>query len=266
METMKLYKFVNSQYGLWDLRERKIKISRLEELNDPSELRAIRSSLPDFKQALEDDRIEFSNKYGLLCFCEDWRSPVLWAHYAENHIGLCLGFEVYNDDLSENKIKYEKEPIVDPPYFEKLIATSNEQIQRKSDYTDKSTSPEDFVIREREAIAQIEAENLKSVESDKEGICLMTKNLLTKHIDWSYEKEYRFFPILKTTEKINNKYFYDFTSDTNNIKLVEVIIGLKSKISLNIVNDALGVSFEYVKIFKVGLHDEEFEMDRTQWK
>jgi hypothetical protein len=33
-------------------------------------------------------------KYGLLCFCRNWRNPVLWSHYAEKHTGVCYGFDV----------------------------------------------------------------------------------------------------------------------------------------------------------------------------
>lgn len=35
-----------------------------------------------------------SEKYGLLCFCETWQSPLLWNHYADRHKGICLGFDV----------------------------------------------------------------------------------------------------------------------------------------------------------------------------
>ena len=31
---------------------------------------------------------------GLLCFSFNWSNPVLWAHYAEKHAGICLGFNV----------------------------------------------------------------------------------------------------------------------------------------------------------------------------
>ncbi len=32
--------------------------------------------------------------HGLLCFCRTWRNPVMWAHYAKNHTGVCYGFDV----------------------------------------------------------------------------------------------------------------------------------------------------------------------------
>lgn len=259
MNTIKLYKFVDSRYGLWDLCERKIKISRLEDLNDPFELKVVRTPWPEINQIFEDLRIDFSKKYGLLCFCKDWRSQVLWAHYAENHQGLCFGFEICKDNVRE--VKYVEKPNYDDPHFKTLIAIRDEQVKKIFDYLNKSKSYEESELRFREIIEQVIEENRKSAESDEEGLRLMEEDLTTKSLRWSYESEYRFLTKL-------NQGFYDFTSYTdnakNNIKLIEVIIGINSSLSLNAVQNALGDSFEYVKIFKSGLHDEEFEMKRTQ--
>ncbi|MBI4471214.1 MAG: DUF2971 domain-containing protein [Acidobacteria bacterium] len=37
------------------------------------------------------------NKTGVLCFSLKWASPLLWAHYADKHKGICLGFDVPNE-------------------------------------------------------------------------------------------------------------------------------------------------------------------------
>jgi hypothetical protein len=34
---------------------------------------------------------------GLICFSQRCNNPVLWAHYADSHKGLCLGFDVPDD-------------------------------------------------------------------------------------------------------------------------------------------------------------------------
>lgn len=33
---------------------------------------------------------------GLICFSNDWRSPLLWSHYADQHRGIALGFNLSN--------------------------------------------------------------------------------------------------------------------------------------------------------------------------
>ena len=39
--------------------------------------------------------------HGMLCFSEAWSDPVIWAHYSDKHRGLCLGFEIENDEEKE---------------------------------------------------------------------------------------------------------------------------------------------------------------------
>ena len=48
------------------------------------------------------------------------------------------------------------------------------------------------------------------------------------------------------------------------IKLTEVIIGIKSNISCNEVEKALGNLANDVEIFKVRRHDKKFEMQRDE--
>ena len=42
---------------------------------------------------------------GLLCFSRHWYSPALWAHYADNLKGMCLGFDI-PDDKSAQAVQY----------------------------------------------------------------------------------------------------------------------------------------------------------------
>jgi hypothetical protein len=91
---MRVYKFLNAKYGLEALDKRRLKIARINELNDPFELlginlsnRKLRSAFMEMKNALNENR-------GLLCFSKRWSNPVLWSHYSDCHRGLCLGFDV----------------------------------------------------------------------------------------------------------------------------------------------------------------------------
>jgi hypothetical protein len=49
---MRAYHFVSSQHALEDIRYRRLKIARLDELNDPFELWAIAQPEPSLRQAL----------------------------------------------------------------------------------------------------------------------------------------------------------------------------------------------------------------------
>jgi hypothetical protein len=88
------YHFVSLQYGLDDLRHRRLKISRLDDLNDPFELWAIAQPDSRVRQALKATKEKMAQQCGLLCFSLEWHNPVLWSHYADRHRGIALGFDV----------------------------------------------------------------------------------------------------------------------------------------------------------------------------
>ncbi|HXH91302.1 MAG TPA: DUF2971 domain-containing protein [Thermoanaerobaculia bacterium] len=81
-----------------DIRRRRLKVARLEELNDPFELLGADLRHPALRYAVVAAKSEFARVRGFLCFSLDWHNPVQWSHYASKHQGLCLGFEVPDDD------------------------------------------------------------------------------------------------------------------------------------------------------------------------
>jgi hypothetical protein len=91
---MLVHHFLNARYGLEDLRERRLRISRIMDLNDPFEFLGVDLGDRQFRWALKKTKQELSEKHGILCFSKSWRNPVLWGHYADRHKGLCLGFEI----------------------------------------------------------------------------------------------------------------------------------------------------------------------------
>jgi Protein of unknown function (DUF2971) len=94
---MRVYHFINEEYGLKDLHRRRLKVSRIEDLNDPFELLAADLSDRDLRRAFQATRRQLAQRSGMLCFSANWSNPVMWSHYADKHRGLCLGFEVPNE-------------------------------------------------------------------------------------------------------------------------------------------------------------------------
>ena len=159
---MRVYKFLDAHFGLRSIEERRLKQSRVSDLNDPFEL------LP---YSLADDllRITFlktkkdvDEKKGLLCFSSDWKNPVIWAHYSDKHKGLCLGFEIpeLKEDPKDDtgQVEYVGELLVPP-------------------------SPSNF-----EAM------------SDSEHDAFARAAVFTKFNHWSYEKEIRVWGPLATED------------------------------------------------------------------
>ena len=93
--TIRLYYYTGKQWGLKSLWEKRLKIARYQELNDPFELAPFDLS-KKASRTLWDRQVEriLANGHGLICFSEDWRSLQMWSHYGEKHTGLCLGFDV----------------------------------------------------------------------------------------------------------------------------------------------------------------------------
>jgi len=76
------------------LPERRMKLSLFNELNDPFELQPYSLSDSDLRRISRALQSHFNATKGLLCFSDNWGSPVMWAHYANKHKGVCLGFDV----------------------------------------------------------------------------------------------------------------------------------------------------------------------------
>lgn len=112
---MCVYRFLSARYGLEALRCRRLKISRITELNDPFEFLGVDLSDEKIRWALQQTKRQLSKTKGLLCFSKTWNNPVLWSHYAESHRGLCLGFEVPRDFVKEVRYVDERPAPPDVP-------------------------------------------------------------------------------------------------------------------------------------------------------
>jgi len=97
---MRIFHFVNREYGLQDLQLRRLKIATINDLNDPFELLGPATTDCDIRRAFEALKNQMANRFGILCFSRHWKNPVQWSHYADRHRGLCLGFEMPDDQLA----------------------------------------------------------------------------------------------------------------------------------------------------------------------
>jgi hypothetical protein len=116
---MKVYYFTGKKYGLDNLSKSRLKVSRINSLNDPYEFYV---SLVDENGTIEESHLrnikdDYHDLLGMVCFNKNWGNPVHWSHYGENHKGICLCFELDRKYLK--KIKYRKYPLIVTP--EKLV-------------------------------------------------------------------------------------------------------------------------------------------------
>ena len=123
---MRAYKFLDEKFGIKSLQEKRLKISVLDDLNDPFELLPYEMTDRNKRSALNATRKQIASNRGLLCFSATWKDPVLWAHYADKHKGLCLAFDVPHETCKA--VNYEKRRLKLPtspslPDAEALIFT-----------------------------------------------------------------------------------------------------------------------------------------------
>lgn len=97
---------MEKQYAIDNVKKSRIKIATLRNMNDPYEFYL------NFQGATVDEiekcKSHYNNKVGFLCFTRRLGDPVQWAHYADNHRGICFEFEISDNYLL--KINYKKSP------------------------------------------------------------------------------------------------------------------------------------------------------------
>ncbi|RZZ90772.1 DUF2971 domain-containing protein [Pseudoxanthomonas winnipegensis] len=90
----RLYYLTSAGYALQNISKQRLKISRIDDLNDPFELRPGNSQDRELRKKFLDFRKSFHEEHGVICFSQRWSNPVLWSHYGDKHRGICLGFDV----------------------------------------------------------------------------------------------------------------------------------------------------------------------------
>lgn len=94
-----------------------------------------------------------SKSFKIICFTERFNSNLMWAHYSENHTGICVEFNFQNESIEKN--------IVPVCYLDKPIDT-----------------------------IKLKEKSCKNEENSIDKINLI--NSISKSNEWSYEKEWRF--------------------------------------------------------------------------
>lgn len=93
----RLYYYMPSEHVISNLEKSRLKISNFESCNDIFELSHLKMNRDQRMKAkcwLE----KVATTLGLICFTRNWRSPVMWGHYAHNGKGCCLVVDVRRKD------------------------------------------------------------------------------------------------------------------------------------------------------------------------
>jgi hypothetical protein len=115
---MRVYHFLNEQYGLQAIADARLKIGRLASFNDPFEYFHLDTDNCGTRDVIRGRRKRANWDYGIICFSKNYYNPVQWAHYSDSHRGLCLGFDIPDTELIEIDYVNKRSP---PEEFKKSL-------------------------------------------------------------------------------------------------------------------------------------------------
>ena len=131
-DTIRLYKFYSAQWGVDSLKKTRLKISTLDDLNDPFEFNGFSFKNKKDRLAWLKTRKQLWQNKGLISFSDRWSNPVIWSHYAENHKGICLGFDVSKNFAFKVLYPPTREHI---PSISEIVDTNDSEVLKKMSLT-----------------------------------------------------------------------------------------------------------------------------------
>ena len=100
----RVYYFTSLEHAISNLRDKRIKLSSFDSVNDVFEIYSFIESNPSRRTSLSDQAREVARREAekrlFLSTTLDWNIPGMWYHYADKHNGVCLGLDVRTDLLS----------------------------------------------------------------------------------------------------------------------------------------------------------------------
>jgi hypothetical protein len=210
---MILYKYITFDRLESLLDDQKIRFTQFFDQNDLYEFSfALLPIEREREQAIQDDysaeraemKVSFENKYfqfGMLCLTKNFNNILMWAHYADNHKGAVVGFDISHSFFNSK---------------EKFYTFTCGELEEDIDLMGVgSIRPIDYLTTRR----QISYGDYYGLE----------ELFFAKSIHWKYEEEYRILKniykkepskILSSGEKI---YLFDIPKEC----IVEIILGLR---------------------------------------
>jgi hypothetical protein len=197
-----------------EIAEQKAWYSRYSELNDPFEGLYV-------NQSGEGTFNELIGQFRVCCFSKRNDILLLWAHYTENHRGLCLEYEVSEEDYRSQffPIKYRNaQPVL-------------EKVERRPDGT-------------------------LSIHIEREGAVYLTKSE-----DWAYEEEYRLIRFarqpnakgeMSSVPGILSAVYFGIRADPTVVRIVSQLLSAREQV---ILQRASLLSGQYALTFTIVARD-----------
>ena len=174
MKRIPLYKFMPAEYAMQSLEKGRVKVSTIDDLNDPFDCHPVfvaKEPVYEAKaQRYRDNwRTVMAKTVGLVCCSGTFSETLLWSHYADSHRG--IAFEVSN---------FVTAPLIDVDYPKKR--------------------------------SQIVVDDLEEDNPDAADL-VVSKIFGQKAESWTYEDEYRLYYPLDMCAIADGRYFLNISKD-----------------------------------------------------
>lgn len=98
---LRVFHFCSAKNGLSNIELRRVKVSTFDSVNDPFELLCHNLGDAEYRRRMGRFKDSLVKGQGMICFSKSRKSPVQWAHYADRHRGVCLGFDVPDEYVAD---------------------------------------------------------------------------------------------------------------------------------------------------------------------
>lgn len=96
--TVRLYHFICDHWAAENVKSQRLKLSFPNLVNDIFEFQPFDFGIGGqgrlLRKAWRRQIDKYSMSQGFISFSESWSVPTMWGHYANNHRGVCLGFDL----------------------------------------------------------------------------------------------------------------------------------------------------------------------------
>ena len=293
-----LYKYYSESFDVVDhLKNPAIKLATTSSLNDPFEvqlsnelarnLTANRLKIFDEKllkdrKFREDVRKSYrivSNQFGVISLTETHRNILMWAHYANSHKGVCIGYKkTFIDELNhrEHPISNEWRGIYTPEkirYDSKRFESeiNNEVTEHEAIMQAMLKKSDDWIYeKEHRCIVPFHmADRFKLIRRNSNSINLITNKEELKQIEMiSEEKGYKSictgFSHVKQMREIGRNEDMIMLKDIDISSICSIFIGSKcSQETQNLIVNEIESNkprYEHISVYKYHIHGNEFRL------
>jgi hypothetical protein len=124
---VKIFHFLPEEWALKAIKDKRLKVSKYSDFNDPFELAAMSLENKFERTVILENKRKINKVLRVLCCSGNWKSPLLWAHYGDKHKGIAVELEVPEGAAEAISYRKSREPL----NLQELFSNPSEESKRR---------------------------------------------------------------------------------------------------------------------------------------